>query len=93
MAEAAMHGSMASLAKTKIPAATSSSVLLLGVAQHHDFARLDALRKFKASGMFCEQVNVFHFSASAHDVIDTGDGSNTILCKWNINRHTRFLLT
>ena len=40
---------------------------------------LDALSKFKASGiMFCEQVNVFHSdhdSASAHDVIDTGDSS------------------
>ena len=53
-------------------------LLLLGVAQHHDFMRLDALSKFKASGMLHEQVNVFHSdhdSASAHDVIDTGDGS------------------
>ena len=68
----------------------------MGVAQHHDFMRLNALRKFKVSGMLCEQVNVFHSdhdSASAHDVIDTGDGSSTILCKWNINRHTRFPLT
>ena len=55
-----MYENMASLAKTTA-ATSSSSVLLLGVAQHHDFVRLDALRKFKASGMFCEQVNVFHF--------------------------------
>ena len=78
-----MNGSMASLAKTT--AATSFlSVLLLGVAQHHDFMRLDALSKFKASVMFCEQVNVFHSdhdSASAHDMIDTGESSSTILCK------------
>ena len=37
-----MYGSMASLAKTT-PATSSSSVLLLGVAQHHDFMRLGCL--------------------------------------------------
>ena len=89
-----MYGSMASLAKTI--AATSSSFVLFLLAQHHDFVRLDAPSKFKASGMFHEQVNVFHSDhdiASVHDVIDTGDGSSTILCQWNINRHTRFPLT
>ena len=83
-----MSSWLAELKQKTTAATSSSSVLLLGVAQHHDFVRLDALRKFKASGMFYEQVNVFHFdhySASAHDVIDTGDGSSTILCKWNIN--------
>ena len=36
--------------------------------------------------MFCEQVNMFHSdheSAFANDVIETGDSSSTILCKWN----------
>ena len=71
-------------------------MLLLGVVQQHDFMKLDALSKFKAGGMFREQVNVFHSdhdSASAHDVIDTGDGSSIILCKWNNYRHARFPLT
>ena len=78
-----MYMSMDSLAKTTA-ARSSSSVLLLDVAQHHDFMRLDAFSKFKASGMFREQVNAFHSvhdSTPAHYVIDTGDGSSTILCK------------